>query len=125
MKHRNNTQKDKVDNKESSVIKNKTKRDEIGESGFSKKHPDIVVTKRDMTYILISGLMLTVAGSLIILMSLAILQFFLGFDAYAQALGTGIGVLIFGIAFLVLYIFAPNLAKKMVAIMKGKSSSTL
>lgn len=92
---------------------------ESGEKGLSTKYPEVVVTKKDMFYLLISGLILSVFGTVTAIISSSLEPFFSNFDAFAQALGTGIGLAICGYAFLFMYFFIPDATKRLLARIKG------
>lgn len=95
---------------------------ENGEKGLSTKYPDVVVTKKNILYVLIFGILLSVLGSIMVAISLPLEAFFDNFDAFAQALGTGIGLMICGFAFLFMYFFMPSALKRLIATIKGSRS---
>ena len=92
---------------------------ESGEKGLSTKYPDVVVTERNMKSILISGILLSIIGVVFVAAASALGPYFDNFDAYAQVLGTGIGLMIVGFSFLFMYIFMPEALKRIIASAKG------
>lgn len=108
------------------AVEKKTEKDSVlpvkveeGEEGLSEKYPDIVVTKRNIQNVLISGLILSIIGTIIIPIALSLEPFFDTFDTFAQVIGTGIGLAIVGYFFLFMHFFMPTQTKKIIASIKG------